>query len=247
MEKLNIPKWKPKEFFKDSLKKFNSFSSIISGSRTSGKSIFLKYLLVHSGGPNLLKSFDSVVIFSSSVQSGFWDFTGSKLLFKNFNPGVIKAMKKIYFEQKSKGIDFKFLVILDDLAFDTKLKYDKTVSELYVSGRHFGASVSFITQKSSATNQMWKNNCTVFIICHSVARKEKKYLSEDVIADALDYQFTEYPEAQLYRMGTAIQTKLLKNYNCLIITPYYKNKIYQFTPLIVHCRRKKKDLEEIDL
>lgn len=238
MEKIKIPIWEPVEFFKDSLKKFNSFSSIISGSRTSGKSVFLKYLLVHSRGPKLLKQFDSVVIFSSSVQSGFWNFTGSKLLFKKFNPGVVKAMKKIYFEQKSKGIKFRFLVILDDLAFDTKLKYDNAVAELYVSGRHFGASVCYITQKSSATNQMWKANSTVFIICFSASRKEKKYLAEDVIADAIDHELPNLKENDLYRIGTALQTKLLKNHNAIIITPYYPVKISQFRPELVKDRKK---------
>lgn len=236
---IKVNRWDDKEFFKKNLAEYNSFSAIISGSRTSGKSVFLQYLLVHKNGPNLLKKFDTIIIFSSTVCSGFYDFCGTKLKFQTFVPEVVQAMKNLYYERKSKGIQFRWLCILDDLAYNAKIKFDHIISEIYTAGRHFGCSIFFLTQKLTATNTIWRNNTSLFIICYSCSRKEKIYAADNIITDAIDDQFDELTsEGKFRQVGIKLQSELLKDYNAIIITPFEKAKIHQFTPTLVKIRKQ---------
>ena len=64
----DIPLWNPKDYFKETLRKWNSFTMIISGSRMAGKSNFLKYLLCEP----LRNEFNMIVVFSKTIENGFY-------------------------------------------------------------------------------------------------------------------------------------------------------------------------------
>lgn len=237
MEKptLAIPKWRPNNFFKKSLKNFNSFAGIISGSRCSGKSCILKWLLLGKE-VNLVKKYDVIVVFSSSIETEFYKYLGTTLLFKKFNPQIITALKTLYVDRKSKNIKFNFLVILDDLAH-CNLKYDNDISEMYLSGRHFGCSIIFLTQKLSLTSLNWKNNSTLIIICKNGSRKEKRYCA-DIIADVIDTKYPNLTENKLLQKSVLIQSEICENYRALAIMPYEPQKMATFKANLIKIKKK---------
>ena len=168
----SIPTWDPKTYFDNMLKQWNSFTAIISGSRMAGKSAMLKYLM-HHPEVNLAKKFNLVVVFSKTIENGFYQsFIESKLMFKNFNPEVIHDLAKAHKEMKAKNKNFRFLIILDDF-IDSRTKYNNDIADCFYLGRHIGCSIVCLTQKLSMLATGWFANTTLFICLFSGTRQEK--------------------------------------------------------------------------
>ena len=66
-EMLEIPQWQPDRFFKKVLKEYGSFTSIITGTRMSGKSNMVKFLLTSRFGGCLRDKFDTAHWFSNNM------------------------------------------------------------------------------------------------------------------------------------------------------------------------------------
>lgn len=232
----DIPEWNPRDEIKDMLKQWNSFSMIISGSRMSGKSQMLKYLLHHPES-NLAREFDIIVVFSKTIESGFYQsFLDSKLMYKQFRPEVIEDLNKLYYEFKAKGKKFKYLAIFDDI-IDQRIKYNETIGDCFYMGRHRGCSVIMITQKLSMFATGWFTNTMIFIILYAGSRNENKYVADKLVVDAV-YKSSEIKnEKDAEHKAYLIITKICEDHNALIITPYCKQKIHQFKAKL--CRDKK--------
>ncbi len=235
----DVPTWKPEEYFKETMKKWKGFTCIISGSRMAGKSQFLKNLLV--GEPKLAKEFDFIVVFSRTLVNGFYQsFLDTNLLFPEFHDGVIDTFKNLYSEAKKKKKKFKWLCILDDIV-DAKSKYNKSVMDLFLCGRHYGASIFYLTQKLALMSTSFMANTMIFVVLFAGSRAEKEYISIKVLSDAIDNKFSHLTLAKVERMAYLIQTEICQDYNALIVLPYEKIKVYRFkAPLINFIKRKKK-------
>ena len=229
VERIHIREWRPAKFFHKYLKTYNSFTAIISGSRMSGKSNFVKFLMCSNKGGKLADKFDMIVIFSKTILNGHYQsFLKTKLMFPEFNPLILTAMQNKHEEYKQKGKSFKFLVIFDDM-ITANIKYQESITSFFYNSRHYGGSILFLTQKSSEVASGWRANTVLFVILKSLSRKEKKYNAETILADALeDILPVTTTEAQLYRIGTYLQTKKLEDFNALITTPMCKTKLKQF-------------------
>lgn len=226
--KIDIPQWNPARFFAKYLKTYGSFTSIVTGSRMSGKSNMIKFFLKSQHGGKLMDKFDMIIIFSKTIENGQYSFLKTKLMFADYQEGVLETVKKLYFSQKKQGKPFHSLVIFDDCVTGTK--YKESIENHFYNSRHYHMSIIFLTQKASAASQNWKNNTTLFIILKSMSRKEKLYLSQDVIADGIEPQIPiTVKEQQIVRIGTHLQTSMLDDYNAIIVTPFCKRKIKQFT------------------
>jgi hypothetical protein len=227
--KLIIPEWDPKRFFNKFLKDYGSFTAIIQGCRMSGKSNLLKFFLTKAAGGKLIEKFDTICIFSKTILNGHYQkFIKSKLMFDEFKPDVLEALKQMHEQRKKEGKSFRFLVIFDDM-ITNNIKYQESITSFFYNSRHYGGSIFFLTQKASEVATGWRNNTMLFIVLKSMSRKEKKFIAESIIADAIEAQVPAHiSEAELYRIGTRLQTKLLEDYNAIVLTPWCKRKIKQF-------------------
>jgi hypothetical protein len=234
----NIPQWLPNEYFTETLKKWKAFTMIVTGSSKSGKSSLLKDLFV--GTPNLIAKFDTVVVFSRTLVSGFYQgFLRDEQLYSSYQQDVIEQLKNYYAMAKSKKKKFKWCVILDDIV-DSRSKYNEGIAELFYTGRHYGASVIFLTQKASLMNTGWVANTMIFISLFAGSRNEKQYLSDKVIADAIDGDFEQFSNREVDRIAYIIQTTISQNFNALIITPYEKVKLHQYKAVLHKSEKKKR-------
>lgn len=226
---IKIPIWCPKDFFVKSLKEMNSFTAIMIGSRHSGKSNMLKNFLINSEGGNLCKKFDMVVVFSKTLVNGYYQkFLKTKLLFEEFNPEIIDALKQTFAEQKKAGKKFRFLILFDDCL--QGMKYQNAIENFFYNSRHYGGSCIFLSQKASMVSQNWKNNTDLFVILGAGSGKEKRYLAEDVVADAIEEQMPISKPGHVVAIAKKILNEVVQDYNALIITPFCKNdKIKQYT------------------
>lgn len=233
-KKLEI--WNPKEYFRNTLKTWGAFTSIISGSSKSGKSNLLKNLLV--GETNLLKQFDFVIIFSKTLVNGFYQsFIDSQLMFKEFQPAIINDFMRLSEQQKVKGKKFRWLVILDDIV-SNKSKYVEEITDLFYTGRHYGASIIFLTQKASLMQTGWVANCMVFVSLFAGSRNEKQYISNKVIADVIDNEFSHKKLTDVERIAYSIQTNICQDFQALVILPYEKEKIFKYKADLMKTRQK---------
>lgn len=246
IDKLNkfvedIPPWNPKDYFKETLRKWNSFTMIISGSRMAGKSNFLKYLLCEP----LRNEFNMIVVFSKTIENGFYqNFIDSKLMFKNINGEIITMLSKAYHDFKEKGKKFRYLVILDDF-IDAKTRYNEQIADLFYLGRHNGASIICLTQKLSMLSLGWFTNTMIFVTLFSGSRAENVYVNEKLVVDTIYEKFPEKKKNEIETTGYYILRKIAQNYNALIILPYEKEKLFQLkAPLMKTKKDKKKSVFE---
>ena len=188
----------------------------------------LKHFLISKEGGKLVDKMDMIIVFSKTIINGHYaKFLKTKLLFDTYKPDVIDAMKKIHAERKAQGKKFNWLVIFDDCV--TGMKYQESLTDNFYNGRHYGMSIIFLTQKASECSTNWRNNTTLYIILKSGSRKEKKYISENILADAIEPQIDiNVREAQLYRIATHLQNTLTEDYNAIVTTPFCKRKIKQY-------------------
>ena len=234
-EKIKI--WNPKEYFKTAMRAWNGFTMVISGSSKSGKSNLLKNLLI--GDANLEGYFDFIIIFSKTLVNGFYQsFIDSQLMFKDFNPGIIKDFMKLSEIQKNKGKRFRWCVILDDIV-SGKSKYIEEITELFYTGRHYGASIIFLTQKASLMNTGWIANTMVYISLFAGSRNEKTYLAENLISDIIDESFAHKKLAQVERVAYLIQSSICQDYQSLILLPYEKDKIFKYKAPLMKSNKKR--------
>jgi len=235
-----IQTWNPTEYFDKTLKQWNGFTCIISGSRMSGKSMFLKNLLV--GEPKLANKFDFIIIFSKTLVNGFYSsFLDTSLMFTQFQEGVIDSFKKLHQQAIEKGKKFKWLCILDDMV-DNKTKYKESLLDLFTCGRHYGASIFILTQKLSLLATGYIGNNMIFVNMFASSRQEKEYIANKIVTDAIDHDFSHLKLSQVERTAYLIQTEICQDYNALIITPYEQTKIWRYkAPLVKYTKRKKND------
>lgn len=223
----SIEIWTPKASFAEYLKK-GGFTSIISGSRAAGKSEMLRYLIANPKC-GIGKYFNTVVVFSKTLVNGFYQsFINSQLMFSEYNPEIIGMLKGYFQKFKDEGKKFRFLVIFDDI-ISGKIKYDDSIGDLFYTGRHFGCSVIFLTQKLSCLATGWVANTNIFICMFSGSRNEKEYVNNKLIMDNIYNKFPNSTKKETEHIGYLTISQICKDYWALIIEPYnYDDPVHKF-------------------
>lgn len=238
---MQIEKWKPNETIKFYLERYNAISILISGMSRSGKSVLLKDIMT----PHL-KDFDFVIVFSKTLCNNFYhtwfekENISTEFLYNEYNEEVVYKFKKIVEEYKNPSIlkkltgqkpkIIKTLFILDD-CMSTSLKYENSIADLFMTSRHWAASIIIISQKMSFCSLSWQANACVIVSLFSGSYKEKKYISENIIADSVDACHEDAKNMsmqQVFREAYKIQTEIAQDYNAVIILPMEKSKIKQY-------------------
>lgn len=219
--------WDPSYHLLKYLREWQSFTMIHSGMSRAGKSYSLRSMI-----EPIIKEFDFIIIFSKTITNGqYQKWCKTKLLFPEFRGEIVEKFKQISTKYRDKNKPKKFLFIIDD-CISTNFKYQNEILELFVSGRHFGFSTCVLTQKVSCLSQAWLCNCLVFVILFAGSLKEKKYVSENILADALDsyidHNKTSTNINELIRRSYTLIGEVCENYNSLIVLPLEKDKIFTY-------------------
>lgn len=221
----SLDKWDPKKTFKEQLREWGNFCCLINGMSRSGKSYLLKKIL-----KPILHKFAFICIFSKTIQNGFYqDFIVSDLMFDDFKPEVVDTLKNEYYKKEKEEKKFKILFIIDD-CISNNLKYQDQIGSLFMSGRHWNASTVILGQKCSMFNQTWIANVTIFISLYCGSKREKKYISENIISNFIEVDPKDIPKGRNLKFAEEekeafdMQTEICQNYFAIVILPLNKNK-----------------------
>jgi Poxvirus A32 protein len=218
-----IKTWDAQNTLEKYLKEWGSFSMIINGMTRSGKSYLLRDLLTP-----ILYKFDHVVVFSKTLCNGFYqEWLKTKFMYEEYDHNIVEAFKRVLEKHKQKKINTLF--ILDD-CLSTNFKYESSIGELFMTSRHWGASVVILGQKCSYYSLGWMSNCLIFINMFCGSFKEKKYIAENIIADTLDHS-PETKMSELVTKAYKIQTEICKNHTGLVVLPMEEEKLFQYKAL----------------
>lgn len=210
---LDIKQWQPR-FYYD---RKQPFATIISASRNSGKSILVKYLYKNIWKPK--KFFDVVIIFSKTLCNGFYQqFIDTKLLYDKYVPEALHSLQNIAKKYMHEGKRFNFLCILDD-SISLRQKYDEPLTDMFTQGRHYGASIVFITQKLSYASLTWVNNATEIIIMRNRSPKELEYIGDTVLCANLGHIIKDRNKRQISEFCRGLQHQFCLDYNALVCLP----------------------------
>ncbi len=212
-----MEKWNPKKYLKNSLKKWKNFAMIITGMSRSGKSYMLKHILQQ------IPKFDFVIICSKTLGNQFYDFLDTKLKFDHIPDEVIERLKETFYKS---DIKFNTLVIIDDMLSKT-FKYEDAVTDLFLSGRHWNCSVAVLAQKTSMLSTSWMCNVTVVICLFSGSLREKKYISENLLANVLNATARDVNLKEEEKKAINMLTDICQNYNSIVILPM-DNLVYTY-------------------
>jgi hypothetical protein len=139
------------------------------GKRRTGKSFAFRHIL-HS----LKKEFCAGICISQTDElNKYWrQYMPAKYIFNRFNPQILLAVferqkailndKRYTEEEREKRA--RFFIILDNVISDPKIRYDPSIAELFVAGRHYKLFVMITTQYAKAITPTLRSNADYVLI-----------------------------------------------------------------------------------
>jgi hypothetical protein len=142
------------------------------GKRRTGKSWAFRHIL------HLLKEdFNAGICISQTDElNSFWrQYMPAKYIFHKFHPEILLA---VFARQKSilneprlsedeREKEARFFIILDYVISDTSIRFDETISELFVAGRHYKLFVLITTQYGNVITSTLRSNANYVLILHN--------------------------------------------------------------------------------
>lgn len=169
------------EFNPDDIKLDGTLVAI--GKRRTGKTFLFRNILY------LLKDKipAGIVISQTDELNKFWRaHIPKKFIFKKYQPEILDAVfrrqKKLLNSGLSKEeIEKKapFLVLLDDVISDQRLKYDENLMELFVAGRHYKIMTLITTQYAKAITPTIRGNTDYAFLMKCMQARQREALQED--------------------------------------------------------------------
>ena len=144
--KQDLPKFNLDALTKVELE--GGFAGIISASRRSGKTNFIKYIY-----DELDKQFDIIILFSDTLHNQKYSFAKDPK-FNKFNTSILEDVFQF---QKNTDNAFKILIIMDDCV-SNETKADNSIMQLYLTGRNWNISCIISTQISTLVNKKIRGN-----------------------------------------------------------------------------------------
>lgn len=173
------------------------------GKRRTGKTFLFRDLLY------LLKDKipAGIVISQTDELNKFWrSHFPKKYIFKKYQPEILEAVfarqkkiinnKALTDEEKEKRAPF--LVLLDDVISDQRLKYDENLMELFVAGRHYKIMTLITTQYAKAITPVIRGNTDYAFLLKCMQQRQREALHEDfgdfLTKDGFNAILDEYTE-----------------------------------------------------
>lgn len=218
---VELDEWNPQETL---CNKF--FSMIISGSRREGKSYMIKHIYETC---NFGQEYDFVAVFSENTDNidFYSEFVHGSLFFDHYDTDVIDRIKQLNEAFELKGIQKKFLLIMDDCMGNSK--NEENFKKLYAQGRHMNISIIFSIQKATLIDTTARNNSDVVMICRSKSAMEKTSIIDNFMkGTAEEEDMKGMKEDKFHR-------KLMKDY-CkdyqFLVLDYMNSSSNEFTDIV---------------
>jgi len=228
-----IPTYDPRE-----LGKIDAFSMILVGMRRTGKTHAISCML-----KQMNRNFDTVFLMSETAlaQDNCFEMIDDAYKYEYFDEGVVKKILnkqkelKLYNQtheefQKKKIPDL--LIILDDCVNDPKIRYSKTLNDLYTQGRHYNVSIiSLVQALTNAMNPKARNNADIMMFWRSINFKEREKIIENYLTptkgknsrkigeEYMEKIFDQPYVAMVVAVHTASNSKKLNDYVYKYLAP----------------------------
>jgi hypothetical protein len=156
------------------------------GKRRTGKSFLFRHIL-HA----LMDGFEAGICISQTDElNKYWrQYMPERYIFNKFSPEILLAVfarqKAIMNDKRYDGKEeerekkARFFIILDDVISDTSIRYDPTIAELFVAGRHYKLFVLITTQYAKAITPTLRSNADYVFILNNKQEGQREALWRD--------------------------------------------------------------------
>ena len=129
-----------------------------------------------------------LVISQTDELNKFWrDYVPKKFIFNKYDPEIIQAVfrrqKKILNDvnktDEEKEAEAPFFILLDDVISDQSLRFDESLCELFVCGRHYKLFILITTQYAKAITPTLRGNTDYCFMMKTIQQRQLEALWED--------------------------------------------------------------------
>lgn len=148
-----------------------------------------------------------LIISQTDELNKFWrQYVPKKYIYNRYDPEILQSVfrrqKKILNDvNKTDAVKDKeapFFILLDDVISDQRLKYDESLMELFVAGRHYRLFVLITTQYAKAITPTLRGNTDYCFMMKTIQQRQLEALWEDfgsfLTKDAFAAILNEYTE-----------------------------------------------------
>jgi hypothetical protein len=154
------------------------------GKRRTGKSWVFRDLMYRMRD----KFKAGIVISQTDELNHFWrQYIPKKYIYKKYDPEILQTVfrrqKKILNDPEKtdaeKEAEAPFFVLLDDVISDSSLKFDESLMELFVAGRHYKIFTLITTQYAKAITPTLRGNTDYCFMMKTLQQRQLEAMWED--------------------------------------------------------------------
>ena len=197
------------------------------GKRRTGKSWVFRNIM-HAKQDR----FTAGVVFSQTDElNKFWrTYVPAKFIYKKFSPAILNLIferqKKILnsdrLTEAEKEKYAPFFILLDDVISDDQIRYDPTIMELFVAGRHYKLFVLITTQYARSITPVLRGNTDYCFIMRTIQKRQLDSLWEDYAGFLTKDAWHQLVEANTY------DNEVLVIDTCSDVNTQYLDMLYWF-------------------
>jgi len=141
-----------------------------------------------------------IVISQTDELNHFWQqYVPKRFIYNRYDPAILQAVfsrqKKILNDpnktDEEKDEEAPFFILLDDVISDQRLKYDESLMELFVAGRHYRLFVLITTQYAKAITPTLRGNTDYCFIMKTLQQHQIEALWEDFCSFLTKHAFAQ--------------------------------------------------------
>lgn len=163
-------------------------SIVIYGRRRAGKTFFTRWYWYHRRN-----FFDEIYVFTDTKGMNFYDHViPSVYVCDGWNPErlemILKRARKLW-EKKQKTQKKgkpKILLWLEDLAGSEQVRYSDLLKGLYVKGRHYGITIGFNVQKTTAVLPIVRINTDIAVVFVQQSESEVQVIYDSYLSTTMN-------------------------------------------------------------
>lgn len=162
-------------------------SIVVYGRRRSGKTFFTRWYWYHR-----MRDFDEVYVFTDTKGMNFYDNAiPSVYVCEGWNKErltkILQHAKNEFDRRKAKGMGKpRILLWLEDLAGSNMVRYSDILTGLYVKGRHYGITIGFNVQKTTAVLPIVRVNTDIAVVFIQQSKPESEVIYETYLSNAMN-------------------------------------------------------------
>jgi len=213
---IKIPVFKP-EFVKG-----KNFAMLVFASRNSGKSHFVKYMII-----NYFKElFDSFIFISDSpdeIEEYSEIIHGVTL--RAWDETILQKIQARNEHLKAKGKRTANVCIIFDDKISNKIKNEDSLLQIFARGRHVGISIIFLSQSIKFADTAWRSNADIIVSLKANSSTARERLIENILMGTLD--IPNYKDEKIvYR--NIIKKYMTKVGDALVVDNRYGSALYRY-------------------